>query len=124
MRKLTPIVLALALVLGSCGGGGDQVEAAETTITAAEPTTSITAEMPTRTSSPETRLVTDLVYHASDDRFSTRSGLTDVIAPTEGGPWPTVVATTPSARPGWTRTGSRCFEITAMKFSPSNGGQR
>lgn len=93
MRKLTLMVLALALALGSCGGGGNQVEAvAETTTTTAEATATTSAGGPaTGTDSLETMLVTDLVYHSSDDRFSAASGLTDVIAPTEGGPWPTVV---------------------------------
>ena len=94
MHKLILMVLPLALALGSCGGGENQVEAvAETTTTTTEATTTTSAEVPTteRTDFLETRLVTDLVYHASDDRFSAASGLTDVTAPTEGGPWPTVV---------------------------------
>lgn len=99
MRKLTLVVLALAL--GSCGGGGSQVEAgAEKTAHTSLPpssmattTTTTTTGLPAPepTSSLETRLVTDVVYHPMDDRFRADSGLTDVIAPTEGGPWPTVV---------------------------------
>ncbi len=94
MRKPILMVLPLALALGSCGGGENQVEAvAETTTATTEATTTTNANVPTteRTNTLETRLVTDLVYHPTDDRFSADSGLTDVIAPTEGGPWPTVV---------------------------------
>ena len=100
MRKLTLMILPLALVLGSCGGGAEGGATPQTTRVIAEaasnptePTTTTSIDVPTTqgTDLLETRVVTDLVYHASDDRFSTASGLTDVIAPTDSGPWPTVV---------------------------------
>ncbi len=93
MRKLA-LMVALALALGGCGGASNPPEAApETTTTTTEAATSTTEGMATTTTTvtTDTRLVTDLVYHAPDDRFTAASGLTDVIAPNEGGPWPTVV---------------------------------
>lgn len=82
MRSAMALVMASALVVSvGCNE--------EPTSTVASTTTSVhTTE---RTGTLETRLVTDLAYIASDDRFSADSGLIDVIAPTEGGPWPTVV---------------------------------
>jgi hypothetical protein len=94
MRKVTLIVLPLMLVLGSCGDGGNQPEAvAESATTTTEAATTTNADVPVTTvaNAMETRLMTDLVYHPMDDRFRGDSGMTDVIAPTEGGPWPTVV---------------------------------
>lgn len=104
MRKLL-ILVVVSLAVGACGGGdagssgldgGDETEAVDTTVvdtsaSPASPTTSADVAAAEPADTLETVLVTDLVYHESDERFSAASGLTDVIAPTEGGPWPTVV---------------------------------
>lgn len=94
MRKI--ILLMLVLALTACSGGGSQGEAEE--VATANPTTTETLATTTEGQSSQghtpllgTRLVTGVVYHPTDDRFSADSGLTDVIAPTDGGPWPTVV---------------------------------
>lgn len=99
MRKLLMLVV-VSLAVGACGGDASSRDETEAVDTAGHPTTT-TSEVTTTASGGmgtteqadllDTRLVTDLVYHESDDRFSAASGLTDVIAPTEGGPWPTVV---------------------------------
>jgi hypothetical protein len=108
MRKLL-ILLVVSLAVGACGGAGaggslgeagGETTAVDTTVSPTEMTTT-TTDVTTFTSpggpttepkgSLETSLVTDVVYHVADERFSADSGLTDVIAPTEGGPWPTVV---------------------------------
>ncbi len=39
----------------------------------------------------ETELVEDIVYHPTEEPFTKDSGLVDIITPTEGGPYPTVV---------------------------------
>lgn len=94
MRRLMMIVLPLALALGSCAGGTSNVEAvAEPTTTAAEIATAANVDVSATGQATlfDTRLVTDLVYHETDDRFSDASGLTDVIAPDAEGTWPTVV---------------------------------
>ena len=60
MRKLTLIVLPLMLVLGSCGDGGNQPEAAaESAATTIEATTTSSADVPATTvaNTMKTRLV-------------------------------------------------------------------
>jgi len=39
----------------------------------------------------ETAIEESLIYHPGGELFAAKSGAVDVIAPTEGGPWPTVV---------------------------------
>lgn len=69
------MAFGFAIVSAACGS--DDAEPPETFM---EPTELLTTE-----------LTTDLAYHPTEEPFSKDSGLVDVIAPTEGGPWPTVV---------------------------------
>lgn len=53
-----------------------------------------------------TELTADLAYHPTEEPFSKDSGLVDVIAPTEDGPWPIVVVfhgNPRTASKGWHR---------------------
>ena len=84
MRSSAAITLLSFVAVAGCGGGNDTAdEGAETEASA------VVTEVPSV--AEETQIVADVVYHPIDDRFTGDSGLTDVIAPTEGGPWPTVV---------------------------------
>jgi hypothetical protein len=97
------VILAVLVLSGSCASSDPTQEAGSTaakpTVTepapSADPSTATTTTVPPP-SEPgallETELTLDVVYHTPDDRFRGDSGLTDVVAPTEGGPWPTVVA--------------------------------
>lgn len=69
------MAFGFAIVSAACGSS--EAEPAETFV---EPTELLATE-----------LTTDLVYHPTEEPFSKDSGLVDVVAPTEGGPWPTVV---------------------------------
>lgn len=91
MMQSTVIAVIFAL-LAACGG--DAEPARDVTATTAPPTTATrTAEtvVSTAPGAMATRLTEDLVYHPGGHPFSTESGVIDVISPTTGGPWPTVV---------------------------------
>lgn len=96
MKKITVVTAAFAL-LTACGGDSEPVstEAANTapTTSAVATTATGTAEpiVPTAPGAMPTELTEDLRYHPAGEPFTDRSGAVDVIAPTEGGPWPTVV---------------------------------
>ncbi len=101
MRSRTTVALiAMLVALAACGNA----EVAQTTTTlpadsrvdTAQNTTSTNPEQAATAAdtggSLEVELITGLVYHPQDDRFTGKSGMVDVIAPTEGGPYPTVIA--------------------------------
>ena len=70
----------------------------------------------------ETEIEERLIYHPGGDLFATKAGAVDVIAPTEGGPWPTVVVfhgDPRNAGKGWHRLdASQIAEQGRVVFSP------
>lgn len=99
MRKQLALFSALALIVVACGGGSQgeamteaPTEASASATTSASTTAESTSTLAADQAPPfETEMVTDIAYHWNDDRFRPASGLTDVIAPVEGGTWPTVI---------------------------------
>jgi acetyl esterase/lipase len=71
MRRLALVAMVVVMVAGACGGDDALPEAEPGTL--------------------EVSVTRDLLYHEEDGRFQ-GPGLFDVVAPTEGGPWPVVVA--------------------------------
>ena len=101
MKKLTIVTLALIL-LAACGGDAEPAEilaAGESPTTTAAPvaepveTTAPESEVveTTAPNTPATMMTEDLVYHSGGEPMTSTSGLVDVIAPSEEGPFPTVV---------------------------------
>lgn len=106
MRQTVTVGLAV-LLLACCGeDSGDEVTTlvAETTTTVsivAEPSpepptpatsTTVLTELTTKTTGGlATQLIEGLRYHPAGEPFTSKSGEVDVIAPTAGGPYPTVV---------------------------------
>jgi acetyl esterase/lipase len=72
-----------------------------------------------------TEMTEDLTYHSGGEPFSTKSGVIDVIAPTGGGPWPTVVVfhgDPRSAGKGWHRPDAQMIaEQGRVVFLPAWG---
>lgn len=91
MRKTTILVAAFA-VLTACGGNSETALGdAEAIAPPAISTTAVTAVVAATPELLPTEMTLDLRYHPGDEPFSTKSGAIDVVAPTEGGPFPTVV---------------------------------
>lgn len=90
MKKLTVAALGFVL-LAACGGDAEpEILVAD----AARPTTTSQTAVPVDATLPEglpTVMTENLIYHPGGEPFATKAGKIDVIAPTEGGPWPTVV---------------------------------
>lgn len=103
------VAFGFAIVSAACGS--DDAEPAETFV---EPTELLITE-----------LTTDLAYHPTEEPFSKDSGLVDVIAPTDGGPWPTVVVFHGNPRmasKGWHRSDATMIaERGRVVFVPAWG---
>ncbi|MDJ0960908.1 MAG: carboxylesterase family protein [Acidimicrobiia bacterium] len=91
-------LLALALLVASCGSPTEAATSAAPGTTAAPATTAAPSTAPSTSAAPTTTeappgftITSDLVYHETDDRFR-GEGLVDVVVPTGTGPWPIVVA--------------------------------
>ena len=89
MKKLAVLTLVGALLAGCGSEAASQGVAADggaATTTAASAQVAMTAPdvMPTA-------IEERLIYHPGGEAFAAKAGAVDVIAPTEGGPWPTVV---------------------------------
>jgi acetyl esterase/lipase len=92
MRRSLILLATMLALLAACGG--DSEPAGDEAETTAPPTTSaptVQADVSTTTEVMPTEMTKGLIYHPGGDPFSTKSGAVDVIAPIEGGPWPTVV---------------------------------
>lgn len=90
MRKITFVIAAFVL-LAACGGESDSVDAG--TVNSAPTIVEAQSDEPAP-ATPEvmqTEMTENLIYHPGDEPFKGDSGSIDVIAPTEGGPYPTVV---------------------------------
>ncbi|MDJ0923346.1 MAG: carboxylesterase family protein [Acidimicrobiia bacterium] len=81
MKKTTVVGIAFAL-LAACGG-----ESEPAAVAAAGPK----AVETTAPAAMTTEMTEGLRYHSGGEPFKPNSGAVDVIAPIEGGPWPTVV---------------------------------
>ena len=125
MKKLTIVTLALIL-LAACGGDAEPsavgaAGAVPTTTTSApaEDVETVALEAPT------TEMTEDLIYHSGGDPMTAESGVVDVIAPTEEGPWPTVVVFHGDPRNGgksWHRSDGRMIaEQGRVVFLPAWG---
>ncbi len=125
MKKLTVISVVLAL-LAACGG---DTEPTQVLSAGAAPTTTMSpAAAPVETTLPEglpTVMTENLVYHPGGEPFATKAGKVDVIAPAEGGPWPTVVVFHGGPRvvsKGWHRSDARLIaEQGRVVFLPAWG---
>jgi hypothetical protein len=125
MKKITVIAATFAL-LAACGGDSESaIDATETT--APETTAVVTTEavVSTTPGAIPTVMTEDLIYHPSGEPFTAKSGLVDVIAPTAGGPWPTVVVFHGDPRTAtktWHRTDAgQIAEQGRVVFLPSWG---
>lgn len=131
MKKATTLIVTL-LLLAACGdstsGSDASISSQEIAEPSAPPTTvARTAEtvVATHPGAVPTRLTEDLVYHPGGHPFSTESGAVDVIAPTTGGSWPTVVAfhgDPRTAGKGWHRPDAKLIaEQGRVVFLPAWG---
>lgn len=125
MKKITFVGAAFAL-LAACGGESEPT-VAETATTGAPATAAATAEavVSTAPGAMPTELTEDLVYHAGGEPFSATAGAVDVIAPTTGGPWPTVIVfhgDPRTAGKGWHRPDAKMIaEQGRVVFLPAWG---
>lgn len=86
MKKLAVLTLVWVFLAG-CGSDAEQLGVASTT-NAAQARDTVATTPPDVT---ETAIEDGLIYHPGGEPFASEAGAVDVIAPTEGGPWPTVV---------------------------------
>ncbi len=129
MRRITAPIAALFSVFAfaACGSGGDEGTVAlepDATVEVVEEVSS--ADVVGEPALPlETELLADLVYHPTEEPFTKDSGRVDVIAPTEGGPYPTVVAfhgDPLAASKGWHRSDAAMIaEQGRVVFLPAWG---
>jgi len=96
------------------------------TTSQAPPSTTLVDELPEAAPGAlETEMTEDLVYHAGGEPFSTKSGAVDVIAPIDGGSWPTVVVfhgDPRNAGKGWHRPDAQLIaEQGRVVFLPAWG---
>lgn len=125
MKKLTLVALVITL-LAACG---DDTEAAGNASATAAATTTAAPELdavsPTFADAMATQMTEDLVFHSGGEPHAAKAGAVDVIAPTEDGPWPTVVVfhgDPRSASKGWHRSDARQIaEQGRVVFLPNWG---
>lgn len=124
-KKLAGLMLVWALLAGC---GTDSVSPGPAAGVAAPTTLAAPAPETVTTTAPdvmEAAIEEGLFYHPGGELFASKAGAIDVIAPTDGGPWPTVVVfhgDPRNAGKGWHRSDARAIaEQGRVVFLPAWG---